>query len=338
MYYQSFTPDQVEEYVAHFNEHGFVVVDNVLSEEQLEKSKEEIWEYITEKSEGKFLREDPTTWGDENWPKEICRNGGFMGRFPYIKRLKLPSTLIPKQHTAWENRQNPLVYEVFKNCMGTKRLWVSIDRYGILRPTKLEIGGETIAREEWMTKKDWVHWDLSPFHNATSAAGFAPADNLKELSHLEQEYGGLRVQGLITIEDNPEERGGFHCVPGFHGERFFQWAEDHRDTYGSDPDVYHRNFVEVPEDDPMRSEVIKIPMRAGSIIVWNSQLPHGNYPNTSDEFRMVQYIKMIDVDEPREFKPAFLHDKFEPDDWLGGFELSELGKKLLGIEEWSDEE
>ena len=35
---------------------------------------------------------------------------------------------------------------------------------------------------------------------------------------------------------------------------------------------------------------IQISMRAGSLLVWDSRLPHGNYPNESDKFRMVQCI------------------------------------------------
>lgn len=27
-------------------------------------------------------------------------------------------------------------------------------------------------KEEWKTKANWLHWDLSPFHYGTSAAGY----------------------------------------------------------------------------------------------------------------------------------------------------------------------
>lgn len=108
-----------------------------------------------------------------------------------------------------------------------------------------------------------------------------------------------------------------------------------------------RNFVEVPEDDPMRPEVLRVPMKAGSLLIWNSQLPHGsfldelqltlsgNFPNSSDKFRMVQYIKMIRADEPREFLPVGHSTNFDstelfPDDWRP----SETGRKLFGIEKW----
>jgi len=150
--------------------------------------------------------------------------------------------------------------------------WVT--RYGVMRPSKIaeEVVVEDESEKKWQTKSDWLHWDLSPFHFGTSAAGFAPKSVSKETM---KNYGSIRLQGLITLVDCPEENGGFHCVPGFTDDRFFKWADEHRDSYGSLPEVASRNFIEVPSDDEMRKEIKRIPMKAGSLLVWNSQLPHG---------------------------------------------------------------
>lgn len=43
----------------------------------------------------------------------------------------------------------------------------------------------------------------------------------------------------------------------------------------------------------MQEHIQKIPVRAGSMIVWRGEMPHCNYPNSSNRFRMVQYIKMF---------------------------------------------
>ena len=51
------------------------------------------------------------------------------------------------------------------------------------------------------------------------------------------------------------------------------------------------DFLEVPKSDPMQAWTQPVPMRAGSLLVWNSELPHCNYANDSDKFRMVQYVK-----------------------------------------------
>ncbi len=142
----------------------------------------------------------------------------------------------------------------------------------------------------------------------------------------------------MTLSDCPETSGGFHCIPEFTNETFFNWASDNKESYGSRPDICGRNFIEMPMDDPLRSTAVKVPMKAGSLLVWNSQLPHGNFPNTSEaDFRMVQYLKMIPVSEPREFRPAIPSTDFSLKEWFPPeFEPSELGKKLFGLEDWEE--
>jgi len=190
-----------------------------------------------------------------------------------------------------------------------------------------------LVKSDWKTKADWLHWDLSPWHYGTSAAGFGPNNNISN-EELRKDFGGVRVQGLVSLVDCPVEVGGFHCVPGFQGEKFFQWARDHFE-YGNSESIKRRNFIEVPETDPIRKNITPVPMRAGSLLIWNSQLPHGNFPNTCDKFRMVQYIKMIPVDEPREFIPAIQTQKHKQEDYFPkDFVPSDLGKKLFGMDDW----
>lgn len=151
-YYPSYTVAQVDEYTAAFERDGFVVVDNVIAQDEIDASVSEVFDYLSEK--GEIKPDEPATW--EQWPQEICRSGGFMGRFPYYKRMsELSSTFVDRQPQAWRNRENPKVHQVFANLMGTRRLWVSVDRYGIMRPTRVKTEEGEIVREDWLTKKNW---------------------------------------------------------------------------------------------------------------------------------------------------------------------------------------
>jgi len=82
-----------------------------------------------------------------------------------------------------------------------------------------------------------------------------------------------------------------------------------------------------------------MPLRKGSILIWDSRLPHGTYPNDSSNFRLIQYINMRLVDDPS-VGPAKTvleleeYDRYPPK----GYEPSSLGKKLLGFAPYSDEE
>lgn len=334
-YMKSFTIEEHEEYKTFFDTYGFVVIRDAITPVACSNSINEVWTSLKEKNPT-IDRGDPQTWTEQYWPKDICRNGGFVNRFPYWKRMpNLKETLVAKQPQAWKNRENPIVYDVFRHLMSTGRLWGSVDRYGVMRPSNHRHLVE--VDENWATKHDWLHWDLSPFHFGTSAAGYAPKKEI-DLELLREGYGSLRVQGLIALTDGPEINGGFHCVPGFQ-HQFFEWGEKNKNDYGAREDVKKRNFIEVPDDDQMRQHIQKVPMRSGSLLVWNSMLPHGNFPNESqNEFRMVQYIKMIPVDDPREFEPAVTACKFERNDWFpDDYEISSLGKCLYGLQEWDVE-
>jgi hypothetical protein len=86
---------------------------------------------------------------------------------------------------------------------------------------------------------------------------------------------------------------------------------------------------------------------------FESLLARRNFPNDSDQFRVVQYVKMIPVNDPREFRPALQLTKYSEEDWYVGtqerrtqptckyrfgetFRPTELGRKLLGLLPWED--
>lgn len=334
-YMKSFTINDCDEYKKFFDKYGFVVIQDIITPTECSTCIDEVWESLQSKNPT-IDKNNPQSWTEEYWPKDICRNGGFMNRFPYWKRMSdLKETLVAKQAQAWKNRENKNMHDVFRHLMSTPKLWGSVDRYGVMRPSNHEQLSQ-LEDETWATKIEWLHWDLSPFHYGTSAAGYAPKKNVN-FDLLKQDYGSLRVQGLIALTDGLAINGGFHCIPGFQ-HQFFEWREKNIGDFGSREDIRKRNFIEVPDDDEMRQHICQVPMRQGSLLIWNSMLPHGNFPNMSKEqFRMVQYIKMIPVDDPREFTPAVTSTKFDRNDWFPeGYELSSLGKRLYGLEDWND--
>lgn len=156
---KSFSIHETEEMIQFFDQYGFVVVDNILDSQECDRSMDEVWDYIEQRARctGKAInRDNPNTWVDSNWPKEICKNGGFIGKFPYWKRMaSLNDTLVNVQPQAWKNRENPKVYKVFSQLMRQPNLWVSIDRYGIMRPSKRSNIEPTV---KWQTKSNWLHW------------------------------------------------------------------------------------------------------------------------------------------------------------------------------------
>jgi ectoine hydroxylase-related dioxygenase (phytanoyl-CoA dioxygenase family) len=145
-----------------------------------------------------------------------------------------------------------------------------------------------------------------------------------------------KLQGFVALSDSTEEDGGFLCVPTCH-KIIEQWAEANK-SIGLDKKNEGRNFVSVPDRDPLSNQGQKIPVRAGSLVIWDSRLAHCNYPNNSDKFRYVQYIKMFPSQSSKKMPNFCKNRRLLVQELLSEmdtpFEPSELGKKLFGLEEW----
>jgi len=115
----------------------------VLSPDEVNDTIDEIWRevenfdwapYNPALNNNRVKRNDTTTWGDDYFPTS---REGFFG------------LVLAEGRQSFLNRQNAklfalsfitllicISYEVFANIMNRKDLWVSIDRYGIMRPTR----------------------------------------------------------------------------------------------------------------------------------------------------------------------------------------------------------
>ncbi len=210
------------------------------------------------------------------------------------------------QH-LWYNRQMPRVYDAFVDIWGTEKLWVTIDRANLNFP--LRPGYEY---------KAFIHWDYDP------------------------ETKPQNVQGVLALADQTDENmGGFQCIP----ELFRTY-----DTWKlSQPE--DRNHFQ-PDTKGFEDKIIKVPLMAGDLLIFNSSQPHGIRANNSqDKVRIAQYISMMPAEEDneamRQWRISSWHDRNpptgyafpgDPRNWekikYGIAELSPLGKKLLGLEQW----
>jgi len=315
---QSFEPHQEKEYLEFFQTYGLVVVSNLLTEEECKISQDEVWDFLERHNE-KLKRNDPTSW-QRNWPG--LSQLGILGNTPILS---------PQ---ICNNRQNPKIHRVFQILHGTEKLWVSIDRISLMRPTKNILSNDSTDqtekkeenqsrdKPEWKTIENWLHWDMNPVTGRTSTYGFEDAD-----SETNRGYD-LRVQGILAFVDCGESEGGFHAVPGFQ-KHIRGYANLHQSEFGP---LNRDTTFQVPEENPMRKDIQTMPIRKGSILIWDSKLPHGTFPNDSEKYRMIQYLKMFPTSF-KAIKPWIKREFLPPNDQ---FQLSELGNKLFGYEEWKD--
>ncbi len=206
----------------------------------------------------------------------------------------------------WNNRQAPKVYEAFTDIWGTDKLWVTIDRANLNFPIR--------PGHEY---KAFIHWDYDP------------------------ETKPQNVQGVLALADQKDENmGGFQCIPELY--RAY-------DTWKLTQPADRNRFM--PDISQFENDIVKVKLEAGDLLIFNSLLPHGIRANRSDKVRIAQYLSMMPAEEENEELREWRINSWEnrvaptgfafpgdPRNWeqtkYGTAELSELGKKLLGLESW----
>ena len=213
--------------------------------------------------------------------------------------------LIPMwgHQTQWDIRQHPELHRVFSTLWDTEALWVSLDSCRFTPPWQL---GYAESYE--------IHWDHDPW-DATK--GF--------------------IQGVVSLTDTAADQGGFRCVPSLRHARE-TWPT--KPTLDEDGD---ENWL----PDISGHEIVRVPAKAGDVIVWDSRVPHGNSKNLAAHPRLAFYVSMFPTRDAS-VRDAFIeswrtgrcapwwrnrpgYDRTEP--WPPA-QLTELGRRLLGIEPW----
>nr|WP_294782677.1 phytanoyl-CoA dioxygenase family protein [uncultured Flavobacterium sp.] len=204
----------------------------------------------------------------------------------------------------WDNRQYSKVHQAFADIWGTEKLWVTIDRANLNFPIR-----------PGHSYNGFIHWDYDP------------------------ETKPQNVQGVLALADqNDENMGGFQCIP-----ELFRTYDAWKLTQPEDRDHF--------KPDTAGFEFDKVKMNAGDLLIFNSSQPHGIRPNNStDKVRMAQYISMMPADEDNvemrdwrinswknKYVPeghAFPGDPLKRESAQPVADLSDLGKKLLGLDSW----
>ena len=92
-------------------------------------------------------------------------------------------------------------------------------------------------------------------------------DFIKENNNVVESMG-LHVQCVLNFADNIEDDGGTIIVPRFH-KLIRLWCEVHADMKRPIP------WLELKANDPMVRYGQRIPMREGSVLIWNQTMFHG---------------------------------------------------------------
>jgi hypothetical protein len=186
-----------------------------------------------------------------------------------------------------------------------------------------------------------LHMDMNPLTGRATTYGFEHVaeghfDSSKNalLAQNAPTNNGMRVrklQAILALVDCREEDGGFHAVPGFQ-HYITTWAQENQELCRRSNRSMDPTTIQIPADDDIREHIQRMPIRKGSLLVWDTRLPQANYPNNSNRARIIQYLHMAPIsDQALRPLPLTIQDLPET------FQLTELGEKLYGFKSWESE-
>lgn len=191
----------------------------------------------------------------------------------------------------------------------------------------------------WGTEKLWVSID-----RANLNFPMRPGHEYKGFIHwdYDPETKPQNVQGVLALSDQTDENmGGFQCIPWLY--------RNYNDWKLSQPE--DRDHFQ-PDISGLEDKLVKVPMEAGDLLIFNSLEPHGIRPNRSkDKVRIAQYLAMMPAQEDNEalrewrinsWKHRIAPEGYafpgDPRNWeqtkYERAQLSDLGEKLLGLKKW----
>ena len=190
----------------------------------------------------------------------------------------------------------------------------------------------------WGTEKLWVTIDRANLN-------FPIRKNFEYKSFIHWDYDPdtkpQNVQGVLALEDQTDlSMGGFQCIPWLY-KNYNLWKKSqpkNRDRFK--PDV-----------SGLKDKIVKVPLEAGDLLIFNSTLPHGIRPNYSNKVRIAQYISMMPAEEENldlknwrinswknRVAPEGHAFPGDPRKWeqikYKTAKLNDLGEKLLGLKSW----
>lgn len=173
--------------IAYLDEHGYVVIANVLNAGESKHALDLTWDYLEQLETG-VDRNDVATWGDDRWPTAV--HGGI-----------LPGHGIGHSAAQWFIRSAPNLKKSFAAVWDTDELLVSFDGMALWRPWALN--------PAWKTNRggSWLHIDQHPI----TRPGKQCVQGLVNLLPTSRQTGGN-----VLI---PGSHKKFHTIPDVYPER-----------------------------------------------------------------------------------------------------------------------
>lgn len=267
-----------------YNKYGLVVVRNVLTKVECKETFKDL-----NLPAGCDITKPETYSLMDN----VVNRYGVLGSDPLFTKAVL------------KNRTHPNVQKIFKLLYGVDAgpLLVQHDRIGVMRPT---VG--LYGQEKWRVPDIHpnLHLDINvPGYFAENFRGevdkFLGKLEYNDLSdfiaenNVKHETMGKQIQAVLSLVDNREEDGGFHCIPQQNSDKILkEWYES--STIGAKPEANGRYVFSNNNYDTSllsKGHAIRTPCPAGSLILFSCTSVHGTVPNFSDRIRVIMFLRYL---------------------------------------------
>ncbi|BDA49852.1 hypothetical protein COCOBI_14-4720 [Coccomyxa sp. Obi] len=244
---------QVVAAALHLKEHGWAIVDDVLTREECEAYVEGVWDWLEGLGTG-INRSDPSTWTGPQWVQS------FKG---IINSLE-----VAHQDFVWRVRKHPRLVQIFEMLWGTNELLSSFDSINVTAPSaKTGTPHDTAS---------WLHVDQAPLRR-----GFFCVQGIVNLVDVSGDTSGTL---LVKDRTHSEHAHFFDTASSLTREQ--QEALTH--SPAGPKDFYVFKPEEVPHWDCF--ETLPLAAKAGSVFLWDSRTVHANtIPQFSEDWRHVVY-------------------------------------------------
>lgn len=238
-------------------------------------------------------------------------------------------------NSSGENIGEPKVSKSYKND-----LIISHDRFLLYRNTEVQTNeSENSVAVTWKTKRN-IHLDMDPWDyyidknttNRLNDLKFHELQNFIQENNSVTEAMGLSVQGILNVSENLESDGGTLVVPGFH-----KFHKKYFDVNSIGAIVQKDKRFSVPEFDPLQKLAQRVPMKAGSLLVWDQRVIHGANPNKSKNCRFGIPVRcfrraVLEKSEERlEIRAERLLTEFSKNGFDIYSDLTETGAEVFGF-------
>jgi hypothetical protein len=358
------SPKQIEEFV----ENGVLVVDNVLTEKEIEGAKDGFIRSLQERGVSSFDLDNLDAARAFDKLSSTNGSGGVLDIFYDDWKLKGIATsekLFSMTVQLWkamykhggQDKESLPSDQIFlwhpHGDVDFDKGYVYIDRCGYRLPSSLAQSWGEILHPDVVKKKKMrsIQRSLTPHLDCCP-------DNFYE---TEKKSKWRPIQCFVSLTDNLHPNtGGFEAAPGFHHE-FDEWAKERQQTSNNQQYtslcVGEYTHIRPKEDATVMKQIRHIPVKAGSAVFWDNRIPHANsYRNDSNLARLVVYCSFL-PDTELNFKyvknqlQAWKMRKPIRDQWnhleedrveesydhlasTNENDFTDLGKRLMGIDEW----